>query len=105
MQFFRYIIFTSFLIIRFLNEQQTVAVLDFEGRGINVLLANDTSYVFSNISKGIEVTFEAIATDSSWNFLKSETQITYSNEFDVSTSEGNLYTINTKSIYAVKNLK
>ena len=34
MQFFKYIIFISFLIIRFLNAQQTVAVLDFEARGI-----------------------------------------------------------------------
>ena len=41
----------------------------------SVLVANDTSYVLSNISKDIEVTFEVIATDSSWNFSKSETQI------------------------------
>ena len=34
MQFFKYIIFFSFLVIRFLNAQQTVAVLDFEARGI-----------------------------------------------------------------------
>ena len=71
----------------------------------SVLVANDTSYVLSNISKDIEVTFEVIATDSSWNFSKSETQIASSHELVVSTSEGNLYTINTKSIYADKNLK